>query len=325
MIMGYSIETIALTAIDESDRRFLITTREDWADLLESIKIIGLLSPPLLLPLKNGRYCIVSGRRRMAACKESTLLKIPARILPDDTPFQDCAMLAVAENSLERPLNILEQARSYTLLSAQIESEPARTRIYQALGLPHHPVQVAKIQRINSFPAMLQTCVLGDSIPLTIALLLADLPGPAGMLFARLFTDLKIGLNKQREILTIAGEIAAREDVDLMAIFSQEPLKSLLSASDLDRGLRTQKIREYLRKRRYPRIAAAEKKIMECLKDLPLQDDMRLTPPPHLEDTTYTFSLQFRNMDEFTKAHDRMQALVHHPSLTKLLQMVSQG
>ena len=118
---------IPLAQIDSGDERFRITTRRDSADLQPSLQRLGLLAAPLVLPTEYG-FIIVSGFRRVAACRELTWEVIPARVLGRQTSEYECALRAIAENSTERPLNLIETSRALALLDSARPGRPGTAR-----------------------------------------------------------------------------------------------------------------------------------------------------------------------------------------------------
>ena len=73
-------QTVPLARINLQNDDFRITTREDLDDLLASIQHAGLISPPVLIKQTCG-FTIVSGFRRVAACRKLGWKEIIARIL----------------------------------------------------------------------------------------------------------------------------------------------------------------------------------------------------------------------------------------------------
>ncbi|MFZ5571166.1 MAG: ParB/RepB/Spo0J family partition protein [Thermodesulfobacteriota bacterium] len=317
--MDYRTHGILLASIDTTDERFRISTCRDCQDLLESIAILGIIRPPLLLKTRVDGCIVVSGWRRIEACKQLGHFRMEARILPAETPAFECAKLAVAENSLQRPLNTLEQSHAFRILASHVNDPEERFRLYRLLRLPHHPSMVAKIQTVCDFPASIQALLLDGTIQLPIALALAEMPGEDAIFFAGLFSDLKIGLNKQREILLNATEIAMREDIRIGEIFHENPIRELIDAPDLDLPQKTEKIRSALRKRRFPNIAAAEEVFENSVRELPLRNSIGLTPPRHFEGMTYTMELRFNDLEEFRERAERVTEMVDHPALKKIL------
>ncbi|MBW2559197.1 MAG: hypothetical protein JRD69_10270, partial [Deltaproteobacteria bacterium] len=90
----------------------------------------------------------------------------------------------------------------------------------------------------------------------------------AGITFAEIFNDLKLGLNKQRELITMINEISLRENIPVMKVIQESDFQEILQNDELDRTKKTEKLRFYLKKRRYPSITRAEEKFEELVKKI---------------------------------------------------------
>jgi hypothetical protein len=136
---------------------------------------------------------------------------------------------------------------------------------------------------------------------------------------ADLFRDLRLSLNKQREILTLLEEIALRENRSMMALLQDEAVQSILSDGDADRNQRSAALRRWLKRRRYPEISRAEAEFEAALRDLPLGEGVQLIPPRHFESQIYGLSLQFKTRSELSRQNRRIGEMLAHPGLEKLL------
>jgi ParB family transcriptional regulator, chromosome partitioning protein len=87
------------------------------AELVASIREVGVLQPVVVRELAPGRYQLVMGERRLRACREAGLETIPAiiRDTPDDALLRD----ALLENLHRQSLNPLEEAAAYQQLLAE--------------------------------------------------------------------------------------------------------------------------------------------------------------------------------------------------------------
>ena len=59
---------------------FKVTDNEEMDQLVWSILTQGLLTPLVVRPLDNGEYEVVSGHRRLHACKKAGIETVPALI-----------------------------------------------------------------------------------------------------------------------------------------------------------------------------------------------------------------------------------------------------
>ena len=92
---------------------FKVADNEEMDQLVESIMTQGMLTPLVVRPLENGEYEVISGHRRLHACKRAGIESVPAVITEMD---RDAAVIALVDSNLHRE-HILpsEKAFAYKL------------------------------------------------------------------------------------------------------------------------------------------------------------------------------------------------------------------
>ena len=78
---------------------FKIVDNDEMKDLMHSIRDYGVMTPITVYVNKNAEYEIVSGHRRVFACKMLKMTEIPAIIMDYD---RDQAVLAMVDSNLHR-------------------------------------------------------------------------------------------------------------------------------------------------------------------------------------------------------------------------------
>ena len=119
---------------------------DQLAELALSIKEVGLLQPPVVRSIGNGKYQLIMGERRYRASKLAGLKSIPViiRQTPDDQLLRE----ALVENIHRSQLNPLEEGAAYQQLLNDFgythdeladrlgKSRPAITNTMRLLNLP---------------------------------------------------------------------------------------------------------------------------------------------------------------------------------------------
>ena len=92
---------------------FKVADNEEMDQLIESILTQGVLTPLVVRFLENGEYEVISGHRRLHACKRAGIESVPALISNMD---RDAAAIALVDSNLHRE-HILpsEKAFAYKL------------------------------------------------------------------------------------------------------------------------------------------------------------------------------------------------------------------
>ena len=104
---------------------FKVTDNEEMDQLVWSVLTQGLLTPLVVRPLENGEYEVISGHRRLHACKKAGIETVPALIYEID---RDAAAIALVDSNLHRE-KILpsEKAFAYKLKLEAMNRQGQRT------------------------------------------------------------------------------------------------------------------------------------------------------------------------------------------------------
>lgn len=95
-----NVQSISITEIQPfHDHPFTVTDNEDMAKIVESIGKVGTITPVIARPLSDGGYELISGHRRLEACRKLGLKTIPVivRNMTDDE-----AVIAMVDANLQR-------------------------------------------------------------------------------------------------------------------------------------------------------------------------------------------------------------------------------
>ena len=310
-------QTVPLSRIDLQNHEFHITTREDVDELLPSIRHAGLTTPPLLIEQTPG-YTIVSGFRRVAACRKLGWNEIVARILEPDLNHLEYLHFAIADNSLQRPLNLIETSRAFQKLASFGDRPKQLADAARICGLPANYSIIGKVKDLCLLPQAIQNSILNGTISLSMANDLATMENDTAVKFAKVFQQLNLSLNKQREMVALIREIAHREEISIRRVLSHESLTAIINDEDLDRGQKARQLRVFLRQWRFPRIVKAERHYDLHLKKLKLGQDIKLIPPKEFEGTTFTLVLNFTSIANFKILQSILDKAIQHPSFKKI-------
>lgn len=107
-------EVVSISDLHEFDNHpfNVITDSDDFNELVESIKENGVIYPILVRP-QDDKYEIISGHRRVAACKAAGLTEVPAIIRPMDD--YEATVLMVHTNLYRPEISIMERAKAYRM------------------------------------------------------------------------------------------------------------------------------------------------------------------------------------------------------------------
>lgn len=155
-----------------------IFDEDDLAELVHSIREVGVLQPIVVRPLADepGKYELVMGERRLRATKEVGLDTIPAVVR--ETADVDMLRDALLENLHRAQLNPLEEASAYQQLLADfgITQEELAKRIGRSRP------QITNTLRLLKLPEPVQVRVAAGVLSAGHARAILSVGDPAGML-----------------------------------------------------------------------------------------------------------------------------------------------
>jgi ParB family chromosome partitioning protein len=122
-------------------------------ELMVSIKEIGILQPPVVREVSDGRYELIMGERRYRAAKAVGLKTIP--VIIRQTPDNELLREALIENIHRSQLNPLEEGAAYAQLLSDFNCTHEELAIKLGRSRPH----LSNTMRLLSLPPTVQNRV----------------------------------------------------------------------------------------------------------------------------------------------------------------------
>jgi len=143
-------------------------------ELADSIKRIGLISPLVVAPgSDDGRYRLIAGHRRFAACRRAGLKKVQVRIIEGDQ--REICEIALAENLFRKDLSPVEMAVAVVALI----KEGGMDREQVASICHRSRAWVREQEEIVSWPADVQKAIHDGWLSVSAASNIALVPDDA--------------------------------------------------------------------------------------------------------------------------------------------------
>lgn len=317
--MQITADRIEINQIDLNDTTFKITTDISTDDLIESIKNVGLISPPILRYTADKRYIVVSGFRRVGACRSLGWQHIDARVVSETQSDLNPLKLAIAENCLNRQLNVIEQSVSISKLSVFFPDDISLSRESQKIGLNVNPKLLKKLRTINSVDNDLKEKISAGIIPFSIGLELSEMEQLEAIAISQIIEQLHLTLNHQKEIIRLAQEGARLNNVPVLDVIKDGNITDVINDPGIDRNQKIKRIRRYLKQIRYPEIVRFETNYLACLQRIKLPESIQLNPPADFEGNNFSMVLHFQDLKQFKTVNDRLNELQDHPDFAKIL------
>ena len=295
------IQKIPLQQIDLSDETFSVNFMPDLQRLRSSIKERGLIQP-VLLREKGDRYQIVCGFRRISVYHELVNPEIEARVFKEKE-MDDLGLFCVSlhENLTTRGFNTLEKAIALDKLVHYFQIDPI-VLIKTFLPLfslePHEKILKTYLS-LARMENEVKSYILEEEVSRSNIRILSHFNSEDRMALLPLFSALKLGENRLREMLTLLEEISQRDQIRVKDIAHRPEIQAILSQKEFTPSQKTELVKKVLIDFRYPKMRQMEKGFEKKRKDLNLPPHLSLHHQPFFEGGGLRIEFQFETMEEF--------------------------
>jgi len=305
--------------VDLTDERYRVSLSSASPELIESIRRLGVVTPPLLEKTVSGLR-IVCGFKRIQACMQLDMNRVPARVLAHSlAPEIDLLTMAIADNALKGGLNLMEAAAATGKLMEHLADENDLPDAAAAAGLRITPDLARKYLRLLNLPEKIQRMVCHEMTSMKVAFELGTLNKQDADTLADLIETLRPTASQQLEILSNLKALSILQRSSVSEVILHLPATLILKDEHLDRKAKIHHLRRAIRKARYPHLTRFETTFLENRGKLGLPPGLSLIPPPGFESPAYRFALDFETCAELREKADYLRALSDHQALREIL------
>ena len=292
--------------IDLTDERFRTSFFGSPDKLVLSIKRIGLLHPPLVMK-QDGRWVLVSGWKRVLACRALGLAPIDVLDTEEKDPLKNF-LLCFLENLATREFGLVEKAEVLArLVSLGERREAVIKEIMPLLDLDQNENILRAYQDIGGFSREIKKGLEEMETPFPVARQLIQFSGEErAAIFPHL---LPLGQNKQKEVLENLWEVTRRDRVSAMDVLGSEPVGEVTDEGNLSSLQRSEGLRRVLSRMRFPAVSRREEDFNETIRGLDLPPEVGLTPPAFFEKNEVRISFPVRSPEALRSILDRLGRL----------------
>jgi hypothetical protein len=236
---------------------------------------------------------------------------------------QQALLLALHDNLGCRALNAVEKGRMLLRLQQLHDQTGTLLREFCALlDLPPRAETLATYGRLAMLEDALQAAVVEGRLPLETALWIDTYSAEDRQALLELFTGLKVGTNRARELATYIDEICQRDADTPAAVLQALGMSALLAETQPAGSQKLDSVRRVLRQARYPQLSTYEQRFQEAARQLRLPSQISLRPPPYFEGQQYQVTLSFSKRQELQQYAQRLLDAAGHEALDALLELL---
>jgi hypothetical protein len=308
---------VPFSRIDWADTAYRMTYHRPIETLIRSIATIGLRQIPVLQEKEAGRYCIVTGYRRLQALKKINPDPVTCIIADPEIEPQDLFLLNFHEN-LDRGFNVVELSWVVKKMSFWWDEKELIDRYLPLLQLPPRKESIVRQLRVNEIsPVFLPALIQGRLFPETVDTIIRDFSSIAHCLLS-LFIFLHWGFQKQKEFLSDLKTLGRRFREKPEKILFASPIMTLLQRFQWTPQQKGEALRKWFRRSLFPILTETEKRFEATISALPLDPQTRIHPPPFFEGGQYGLEVRFSNPDELKTALEKISQIIEQGKLDNL-------
>ncbi|MFB3886826.1 MAG: ParB/RepB/Spo0J family partition protein [Thermodesulfobacteriota bacterium] len=325
MVDMKSIQKIPLDQIDLSDETFSVNFRPDLQRLRSSIEEIGLIQP-VLLRERADRYQIVSGFRRISVFRELCRPGIEAKIFPEKE-MEDLGffLISLHENLTTRGYNAVEKAMALDKLvhSFYVDSVAMVNTFLPFFSLESHEKILKTYLSLARMEEEVKDYVLREEVSRSNIRILSRFDPEDRKGLVSLFSLLKLGENRLREMLTLIEEISRRDRVRVRDMVRRPEIERILCQKELTASQRTERVKRALIDLRYPRMRQKEEGFEKKRRDLHLSSALSLHHQPFFEGRGLRMEFQFETIEEYRAILSTLSGLPEEKAFQEMIEGVT--
>jgi hypothetical protein len=294
--------------------------------ILKSVGAVGVLQPIIVSGCPcHGGYQIVAGFRRAYACRKIGIEIVNANIYQVE-PENSLGVfwLVLSENASHRRFNDVEKSLILTKLVEQFHcnrDEVMRTYMPLLELAPNDKVLEIYL-KIADFEEDIKCYIAVHDLPMTVLELLAKLSPNDRTAVFMLFSKLKPGINKMKELLASLDEIALREGSSIHHVLAECSIQDILTHKKYSGPQKVEHIRRIIREKRYPQFTDLEREYHAQVKQLELPHGLRLQTDRFFEDDTLSAMFHFQTPEQLRTFAEELLKLSQKTELQHLLDLI---
>lgn len=290
--------------------------------LQDSIDVIGILHPVVLMKSGDG-YKIICGHRRVAIGQTLGQIEIPARVTESDLDPETLLALNLMENRAHRSYSDIEKGRIlHKLVQAGVNEEMIIGKYMPIVGLERSKKLFQEFSRVADFATGLQLLLHEMNVPARVFCSLLKWSAPSQNIALKVFAALRPGVNKWRELIELAEEIAVIEKTSPGEILARAEIQTLIAQNGLEKHEKYDRVVQLLTPLRYPVLHDLRMKIARLIDQLSLGSRSKIRVHESFETDEIKIEIKGRDRKALIEEVERLGTAVKSPAMEELLRLL---
>ncbi|MFC1834665.1 ParB/RepB/Spo0J family partition protein [Thermodesulfobacteriota bacterium] len=302
--------------VDLEDRTCLVPCFTEPEPLAKSIKMVGVLNPPMLRQRRDGTFVPVLGRRRLKVARDLGMPTVQIRIIGDSASEAELFSLAVWDNLGHRPFDQACTAFVIRRLLELLPREVVATRFLPVLGVPAHGPRLERMRILGGLEENILEALAQGKILEKTALVLARMDHPQRLLLFGLTRGLVLNTNKSAEVIEHLFDLSMVQGRTVSDILATVEMRSILDDPRARRHEKGQRLRELLLTWKFPELLEKQARFDRTIGKLADPPKITVRHSPGFEDERCSVMFNGNSWDEAAEAIARLKEMEPRESST---------
>ncbi|MBI4527664.1 MAG: hypothetical protein HY695_28030 [Deltaproteobacteria bacterium] len=134
--------------------------------------------------------------------------------------------------------------------------------------------------------------------------------------------EFKLGENHFRDFMDWLEEIALRDGKSLREVLQAEPIASIRTDPRLGRNDKLKRVKEEVRRRRFPRLARIQDEIQKRIRELKLNPKLQISVSASLEGSDVTIQFKAVTLDELRRRIRELEEIVEKEATKEIFTLL---
>ena len=267
----------------------------------ESIKRVGILTPPILKELEPRFFQIVTGYKRLDfVFHELGNHACWCLALPAETPVDVTLTYALEAICQHRQPTPVEKAHFFNKILVSIDEKEAAHRFLPYFSLRPNPAHIHAALKLLQLEEPLLMALHAGFLDENTANFLAGLPFTDRMALFELIDYLNLSISNQRKLVQTCNELAKRANSSILSVLSTTDIKEIISHTQANPPQKTAKLMMHLQELQLPRLSQSEREFRQFAHSMNLNKGVTVQHSPAFEKDEVTISIQLPDRDKLT-------------------------
>ncbi|MDX9702149.1 MAG: hypothetical protein RBU23_03790 [Candidatus Auribacterota bacterium] len=317
----YSI--LSAEQINRADEFFRIGSSYNSDMLRRLLDEWGVIAP-LIVSRHGESYRIVEGFDRFDCAVLHGITELP--VIEVDTDEFSCYRFAIFNAVMQNSCDIFDIAQVLAVLSDYflVPRQDIATEYLPFFGFSCRDKILDKLITIHKFDPSQKKLCRDECIETDKILLISDIDRTIRNDMIELMIELRPSINKVKQIIELIDEISGREGKPPAEVLSDPLLRSILDDEACNAGQKLNRFREALYVRRNPALSCTLELVDRKIRQLKLDNRIKLIVPPYLEGDQLRLEAEFENKEQLEEIARNLLQTAGLKSFGELLDIIKE-